>query len=190
MLHLLFARDYWFYFRMMQSAIWELDSENEEWANRWRTGRLQDLGFPTWEESMGIYGHLRRDQLSAIAGDRHLLDACEWKMPVRIPSLPKAGAGAESLVFQTIAQLEDSERQTCFTAFIATANKVAVADRMSLSDADAMPRAIGKAAHLISDGLAFIASENGLEPVEVLRRVRPDRLFRVGANLKPNRRPA
>ncbi len=190
MLHLLFDRDYWFYFRMMQSVIWELDSENEAWALRWRTGRLEDLGFPPWEESMGIYGHLRPDQLATAAGDAHLLDVWERKMPVWIPRLPTAGAGAESLVFQTIAQLEDSERQAWFYAFIATANKVAVADRMSLSDAEATPRAIEKAAHFISDGLGFIASENGLEPVEVLRRVRPDRLFRVGANLKANRTEA
>ena len=190
MLHLLFTHHYWFYFRMMQSTIWELDSDNEEWALRWRTGRLEDLGFPPWEESMGIYGHLRPDQLSAIAGDTHLLDVQEWKMPVWIPSLPAAGAGAESLVFQTIAQLEDGERQACFYAFIATANKVAVADRMSLSDAEATPRAIEKAARFISDGLAFIASENGLDPVEVLRRVRLDRLFRVGTNLKTNRTEA
>ncbi len=189
-LHLLFDRHYWFYFRMMQSAIWELAAENEEWALRWRTGRLQDLGFPPWEESMGIYGHLRPHQLAAVPEDTRPLDLGEWKIPVWIPNLPTTGGEASSLVFQTIAQLEDSERQGCFYAFIATSNKVAVADRMILSDAEATPRAIEKAARFISDGLAFVASENELEAADVLRRVGMDRLFRVGANLKPHRAEA
>ena len=37
MLRTLFERDYWMYFRMMQGVLWELDTENEEWALRWRT---------------------------------------------------------------------------------------------------------------------------------------------------------
>ena len=52
LLHLLFQHDYWTYFRMLQGVIWELESANQEWARRWRIGRLEDLGFPPWEEAM------------------------------------------------------------------------------------------------------------------------------------------
>ena len=45
-LRILFQKDYWRYFRMLQAVSWELPSENREWARRWREGRLQDLGFP------------------------------------------------------------------------------------------------------------------------------------------------
>ena len=44
-LRLLFQADYWSYFRMLQGVIWEISTENVEWAHRWRVGRLQDLGF-------------------------------------------------------------------------------------------------------------------------------------------------
>ena len=92
----------------------------------------------------------------------------------------------QQLIFRTLALLEDDERRACFYAFIAIANKLAVADRMPLGDAESTPRAIEKAAHCISEGLAFVSAENRLEAVEVLRRVPLGRLFRVGANLEPD----
>jgi hypothetical protein len=184
LLRLLFEHDYWTYFRMMQGVIWELDSANEEWALRWRNGRLEDLGFPPWEEAMAIYATLRSSQLAAIAEDTQPLDIRDWHLPVWIPQLPAASESGP-LVFRTIAQLADHERRASLYAFIATANEVAVADRMPLGDAESTPRAIEKAAHWISEGLAFVASENGIEPVEVLRSVPLRRLFQVGANLNP-----
>jgi hypothetical protein len=186
LLRLLFEHDYWTYFRMMQGATWELDSDNEEWALRWRNGRLEDLGFPPWEEAMAIYTTLRPSQLAAIAEDDRPLDIREWHLPVWTPQLPAASESGP-LVFRTIAQLADDERRASLYAFMATANKVAVADRMPLGDAESTPRAIEKAAHWISAGLAFVASENGIEPVEVLRSVPLERLFQVGANLNPQK---
>ena len=68
---------------------------------------------------------------------------------------------------------------------MAVANKVAVADRLPLGDAESTPRAIEKAARFISDGLAHVAAENALDDPQVLREVTLERLFRVGANLSP-----
>jgi hypothetical protein len=39
LLRTLFEEDYWTYFRLMQGALWELASDTEEWALRWRSGR-------------------------------------------------------------------------------------------------------------------------------------------------------
>jgi len=180
----LFTQDYWTYFRMMQGAIWELDSDNEEWALRWRTGRLEDMGFPPWDEATSIYRFLDVDDRMAIPEGGRPLDVGEWHLPLWVPQLPSAADSAE-LIFQTIPLLDDSERRSAFYAFVALANKVAVADRMKLSDSEFAPRAIEKAAQLVSDGLAHIASAHAIEPVEVLRRVSLERLFRVGANLHP-----
>ena len=55
----------------------------------------------------------------------------------------------------------------------------------ALGDAESTPRAIEKTARFASDGLEFVAAELGLEAVEILRRVRIERLFRLGANLDP-----
>ncbi len=186
MLRALFAADYWVYFRMMQGIIHELDIVNEEWALRWRTGRLEDLGFPPWDRAMDIYRFIRREDLTAIPEEATSLDVGEWHLPVWMPSLP-ASADHQHLLFRTLAQLDESERRSALYAFIALANKVAVADRMELSDAESTPIAIDKAADFASAGLEFLSTELGLDAVEVLRRVPLHRLFSVGANLEPDR---
>ena len=186
MLRALFAADYWVYFRMMQGIIHELDIVNEEWALRWRTGRLEDLGFPPWDRAMEIYHFIRREDRTEISEEATSLDVGEWHLPVWMPSLP-VSADHQHLLFRTLAQLDESERRSALYAFITLANKVAVADRMELSDAEATPIAIEKAADFASAGLQLISTELGLNATDVLRRVPLQRLFSVGANLEPER---
>ncbi len=186
MLRALFVADYWVYFRMMQGIIHELEIVNEEWALRWRTGRLEDLGFPPWDRAMEIYHFIRRDDRTAISDEATSLEVSEWHLPVWMPSLP-ASADHQYLLFRTLAQLDESERRSALYAFISLANKVAVADRMELSDAESTPIAIDKVADFSSVGLEFISTELGLDAADVLRRVSLQRLFSVGANLEPER---
>lgn len=184
MLHLLFQREYWTYFRLMQGVIWELPSDNEEWALRWRTGRLEDLGFPCFDEAMVLYRYLRPAERAALPEGHPALEVSEWHLPVWIPSLPE-GADSRHLLFRALSAMTPEERRAAFFAFVAVANAVAVADRMDLSDSETTPKAIEKAAHWISRGLEHVARENALEAETVLRRVPMERLFRVGANLEP-----
>ena len=168
--------------------MWELPLETEEWALRWRTGRLEDLGFPSWDEAMGIYGYVRPDERARLGEAGSAIDVEAWRLPVWLPNLP-VGADAGHAVFRAIARLDDDERRTCFYAFVALANRVAVADGMDLGDAEAIPTAIEKAAAVASRGLEYVSAENQLDPTEVLRRVSLVRLFRVGASLDPPIRP-
>src|SRR5690606_41125012 len=85
------------------------------------------------------------------------------------------------------AELDDDARRRFFYAFVALANKVAVADRLPLGDADSLPRAIDKAARVASAGLEVLAERHGLPLAEVLRRAPLVRLFRIGARLDPAR---
>jgi hypothetical protein len=186
LLRMLFEEDYWSYFRLMQGAIWEGESDAQEWALRWRTGRLEDLGFPTWDESISLYRFIRPEERGRIPEAERPLAGSPWQLPVWIPSLP-AAAGRGHRVFEAIAELGEEERRAAFYAFVALANKLAVADRLPLSDASSTPRAIDKAALWTSEGLALVAKENGIADVEVLRRVSLERLFSVGANTDPER---
>ena len=186
LLDALFREDYWLYFRMMQAVMWELEPELEEWSLRWRTGRLADLGFPSWDEAMRIYGFLRPEQRTVLA-DRALDHAVgEWDLPVWIPNLPALASNPYSL-FRAAFELEPDARRAFFYAFVALANRVAVADELPLGDVDTLPKAIDKAAALASTGLEHVASENGVGLGEALARSGVEHLFRVGANLDPER---
>jgi len=188
LLQMLFERDYWHYFRLMQGVIWELEGDCEESALRWRTNRLQDLGFPTWEEAMAIYGVLRDDERTRLAAEASALDVAPFHLPVWLPELPAAADSGHAL-FRAAAELSPDERQLFLYAFVALANKVAVADRMPLGDAASTPAAIEKAAAVASAGLLHLGEHHALPLVEVLRRAPLDRLFRIGAALDLDVRP-
>jgi hypothetical protein len=182
LLHGLFREDYWLYFRMMQAMAWETPAENEEYALRWRNGRLEDLGFPAWEEAMRIYGFLRPEQMLALPEEAKALSSEGWQLPVWMPRLPVAH-DAEHLVFRAAAALDDEERRAFFFAFVSLANQTAVADRLPLGDAESIPTAIEKAAALSSRALELLARHHDMDEVAILRRVPVERLFRIGANL-------
>jgi hypothetical protein len=182
LLHALFRGDYWLYFRMIQAVLEELPMENEEWALRWRTGRLEDLGFPSWDAAMRVYGFLRPDRLADLPKEEFTLDLGDSSLPVWSSDLPGA-RGDERALFRATRELGTEERSAVFYALISLANRIAVADRMELGDPESLPLAIEKATRFTSDGLEFVANENELSLEETLRRVSIERLFRVGANL-------
>jgi hypothetical protein len=183
-LRTLFEGAYWSYFRLMHAIQWELPSDSEEWALRWRTGRLEDLGFPTWDDAMRIYRFLDpRARRELPADPPKPSDA--WALPVWLPQLPETG-GPGDRIFRAIAEQDEAQRSASFYAFVALANRVAVADRLPLGDAESTPKAIAKAARLASAGLAHLADEHGLRDGEIVRRVDVEQLFRIGANLDPD----
>jgi len=184
----LFREDYWLYFRVLQGVSWELQSDLEEWALRWRTGRLEDLGFPAWDVAMRIYGYLRPSERDRIPEDPAPLDVEAWQLPVFLPQLPATVNEAHSL-FRAAAELGGEERRGFFYSFVGMANRVAVADRMPLGNAETLPRAIEEAASVISEGLEHVATQNACSLTETLRRVSLERLFRVGASLAGRKPP-
>ena len=186
LLRTFFEGAYWDYFRLMLAVAWELDAETEEWALRWRTGRLQDLGFPPWEDAVQVYRYLEPARRDALPEGAPPLDVEPWSLPVWMPQLPElAGAGAR--LFRAIGELPDPMRRACFYAFVALANRVAVADRLPLGDVDSTPAAIEKAARVASLGLAHLAERHDLNDAALLERAPLEYLFRLGANLDPER---
>lgn len=184
LLHVLFQKDYWLYFRMMHSVREEAESEITDWALRWRTNRLEDLGFPSWDRSMGIYGHLRPERLADLAPEPIATEQNAWNLPVWITSLP-AAVDHQHAIFRAVVDLDAEERTSFFYAFLSLANRIAVADRRDLGDSETLPDTMEKAASITSLGLEFIAQENRTTTADVLRRTDLSRLFRVGVNLQP-----
>lgn len=184
LLTVLFQKDYWLYFRMMQSVTEEMTAEIEEWALRWRTGRLEDLGFPSWDQSMRIYGHLRPDRLAEIPIEPPDIDYAEWQLPVWITDLPAASDSRHAL-FRAVGRLDADARSRFFYNFMALANKIAVADKRDLGDAETLPATIEKAASVASLGLEHVARTNSIDLVDALKRLPLEQFFRIGVNLAP-----
>ena len=188
LLDVLFRNDYWHYFRLLQAAQWEMESDSQEWALRWRTGRLQDLGFPTWDESMSVYGVVPERLLGHLPEPGPDFQMGEWPLPVWIPRLQLSPERGHAILV-AFAELEEHERRGRLYAFLAVANQVAVADKLSLGDAESIPAALEKTARVTSAGLEHLARLHGVSGAEVVRRTSLEHLFRVGWTLSGERPP-
>jgi len=186
LLRTLFEESYWEYFRLMQGAIHELPSETEEWAHRWRRGRLEDLGFPPREEAVALFARLDPEERAELPDVSPVLDVAGWSLPVWFPKLPVA-ADAEHAVLAAAARLDPDERQAFLYRLLAVANHVAVAYDLPLSDVESVPTALDEAVRMTSRGLEELAAAHALAGEQVLRRVPLERLFRVGASFFPEK---
>lgn len=187
LVHMLFQEDYWLYFRTMQAVIHELPTETEEWALRWRNGRLQDLGFVPRAEAIRIYAYLppsARAQREDV-----LLESSEWALPIWMPRFPEAAA-TEYSILRAAASLDAEARRGFFFQFLSLANKVAVADDLALSDAETIPTALEKAAQVSSAGLDWLAAQCQRTPEQLLRETSLEKLFRIGVSLDRDRQGA
>jgi hypothetical protein len=178
-LRLLFQKDYWRYFRMLQAVSWELPTENVEWARRWREGRLQDLGFPDEETALSIYALIPEHTWEEIPEEYEI---GAWALPVWMPRLPELPDETPSLL-RALLELDEEGRRAALYRLIALANRVAVADQLPLGDAETVPAALQKALRVASTGLEYVATRRGLSHLDVARRASLTHLFRVGANL-------
>jgi len=176
--HALFADDQPLYWRLVYGLIFESPAESEEYALRWRTNRLQDLGFPDDEQAMRVYRPLPVERVS------------EWVPPaaerslVGSVALPRQLRG--TLLGESLAKLPASRAADVLGYVLGVANSLAIADGLPLSESESVPRALEKAVRGIDAGLRELARVRVEPPEEVLDRTAPLDLFRVGATVEPS----
>jgi hypothetical protein len=155
--------------RFIEAVRWELPTELEEIALRFRWGRLADLGFPDPESAAGLYS----------------------SVPVRWPpaepaaetALARIGAPRPDYVQIALDGLRPTERQTAEEELRGVYNAALVADGADPGDLDAFRSAAERARDTLGLGLEH---ETGGEParaVDVVRDVPIRRLFQVGFSL-------
>ena len=165
-----------YYWNMVHGMLFELPTECEEYALRWRTGRLADLGFPERDWAMRVYRPLELDQVETVdvtrahEGEVHAL--------VARSDLPRQLRG--SLVGEALTRLPGDRAGDVLGYILGVANCLAVADGLSLSDAESIPHALDKAVSGIDQGLREVCRARDQAPEVVIETTRPLDLFRVG----------
>jgi len=131
---------------------------------------------------MRVYRPLRADRVEERPGGGASSGAL-----VRAIALPRQLRG--SLLGEALAALPAERAADVLGYVLGVANALAVADGLSLSDSDSVPRALEKAVRGIDAGLRELAGARGQTAAEVLDRTVPLDLFRVGATRDPALRP-
>ncbi|MBL0276060.1 MAG: hypothetical protein IPQ24_08165 [Anaeromyxobacter sp.] len=154
--------------RLFASLAWELPSELEETALRWRTGRLADLGFPSLEEALSWYARPPTRPAEAPGS------------PSRAPGFFLAPLAGGTLLGRAAARLEAEDREGLELQLVGAGNAVLVADGIDPVDLDQVRAAVDGARAMVELGLAHLAGGDEARAAEVLAATPVKRLFQEG----------
>jgi hypothetical protein len=157
--------------RLLGALAWELPSELEETALRWRQGRLADLGYPSQEEALSWYARppTRPAGPSEAPGQ-----------PRRAPGFFLAPLGDRTLLARAAATLGDADREALDMQLVTAGNAVLVADGIDPVDLDQVRAAVTGARAMVELGLERLAGGDDAKAAEVLAGTPVKRLFQEG----------
>ena len=151
--------------RLMEAVRWELPSELEETALRFRWARLSDLGFPDPESAAGLYS----------------------KVPIpEVPGAPAALAvrgSRANLITAALAGLDPGEQQAAEDELRGVYNAALVADGADPGDLDAFRASAERARDTLGLGLELLTGGDPARAAEVLRQTPLRRIFQIGFSL-------
>jgi hypothetical protein len=136
----LYAEDPYLATRLLSAVRSELPSELAETALRWRSGRLQDLGYPPLEEALSWFA-------------RPAAAAARPGLPARPPGFLLATVGKGSALDRAAAALPEDARERLQLELVAAANAVIVADGVDVQDLEAVRAGMAAARALVELGL-------------------------------------
>jgi hypothetical protein len=164
----LFAEDPFQATRLLASIQWDVPSELEESALRWRTGRLADLGFPTADEALSWFARPPPAPAHRAAA------------PARPPGFFLAALASGSLLDRAAARLPPEDREAVEGQIVAAANAVVVADAVDPADVEAVRAAFEAARGYLDLGLDRLSGGDEARAAEALAETPVKRIFQEG----------
>jgi hypothetical protein len=165
----LYAEDPFQATRLLSSLRWDLPSELEESARRWRSGRLADIGHPSVEEALSWFARPPRTPAAHPAAP-----------PARPPGFFLATLSRGSLLDRAVALLGDDDRDAVEGQVVTAANAVTVADAVDPADPEAVRAAFEAARGYLDLGLERLSGGDAARAAEVLAGTPVKRIFQEG----------
>ncbi len=163
-------------------AKWGTIAELEEESYRWRTARLTDLGFPSYDEALGVYRRIDLADLVPPTGTGPAEPA-----PAEPSALPVPFAdtfGDDSLLERGLAEIDDpGTLARVSAALVALLNRVLVADRVDPSEVDDVREVTARARDTLSLGLDHATGGDVAAARAMLERTPLVDVFRGGVSL-------
>jgi hypothetical protein len=168
--------------RLLVSLKGEMDSELEETAFRWRTGRMADLGFVDFYEALEIYREL--DPASVrLSSTPPAASKTDEDAPRVLPLVMADRLAGTTPFARTVAGLETGEAAKVHQALALLCNQVLSADRVSPGDDEAVAGVLGRVAATLDLALEYLHRRDQAEGSAVLRALPLSQLFRLGVSL-------
>lgn len=152
--------------RFLEATRWDVPSELEEAAYRFRTARLHDLGFPPLDEAARLFS--RVDTGPALA---------------EAPGSALAAQGQPDYLEAAFRELDNVERENLEDELRYLANATLVAEVEDPGDLDALRRVGEMTRDYLLLGLEHLTGGNPTRAAEVVRDRELKRVFQVGFSL-------
>ncbi len=153
--------------RFLEATRWEVPGELEETAHRFRTARLQDLGFPPLEEAVKLFSRVDTGAAPAPSAGTALV----------------AGQGQPDYLEAAFRGLDELERENLETELRYLANATLVAEVEEPGELDAIRRVGEMARDYLLLGLEHLTGGDPTRATQVVRDTELRRVFQVGFSL-------
>lgn len=161
------------YVALMEGVKGDVDLELEEQCQRFRTGRLQDLGFPPLDEALSIYARVNPD-LFRLNGDKKLSPAGEGGQ--LIPALPDE----DTLFFRALVL---ADAPPLYQELNHLVNAALVAEGDAFHEREAMLAVLRRVCGYLNIALEKLAIGDDRKAAQILVDEELKRLFQLGFSL-------
>jgi len=168
----LYAEDVLGTTRLLESLRWEVPTELEETARRWRDGRLRDLGFPELEEALAFYARP--------ASARGTKPATVAAAATTTALAPAATRSLPGLLEEAISRLDGEARDRAEEGLVYALNAALVASGVSMDEPDEVRAALDDARATLSLGLETLAGGDAEQAAAVLAGRPVREIFQAG----------
>lgn len=165
--------DHELYVSLMEGIKEEVDLELEEQCQRFRTGRLQDLGFPPLEEALSIYARINPDTFQ-LKGGKELRPAGEGGQLIPIV------AQEETLFFRALAI---ADAPTLFQELNYLVNTALVAEGNAFHEPESMLDILHRVCGYLNIALEHLAPSDENQAARILVEEELKRLFQLGFSI-------
>ena len=167
--------------RVIMGAKWELASDLEEHAYRWRQGRMADLGYVDFYEALSIYQWL---DPASVKVDEHTFVAPPPETPTELPAVLAGSLDEAGFFGKALGTLgSEAEVERLHAALVLLINKAMAADLVDPGDFEHGKEALARAVAYVGLGLEYLARGDATRAGQALGSVALERIFRVGFSL-------
>lgn len=159
--------------RLIEATRWEVPSELEETAYRFRSARLEDLGFPPLEQAVSLFAWLDPDKVAKISSSpASAPPEALMRVRERVSYLDEAMRG-----------LEPNELEALNQELRSIANAALVAEIQDPGDLDAVRRVGEMVRDYLGLGIEHLTDGDPALAADCVREHESRRIFQVGFSL-------
>jgi hypothetical protein len=178
LLGLVFRQDREFFTFLMEAMRHESQAILEEDVYQQRRGRLEDLGFPDPFSALAVYSWLDPDTFTPAVVRKLAPEPAEEEV---IPPGFLLAAGRSRDLFAEVLGEGLAPAELWELTFLI--NKVLIADRVDVGDAEVVQQSAEEVYHTLSLALEFLAGDDVTRAREVFGSCYVEHLFQVGYSL-------